>query len=426
MLTSLALIFLTGMLLGSLFTKLRLPGLLGMLIAGIVLGPFALDLIDGSILFLSADLRQLALMIILARAGLSLNLGDLRQVGRPAILLCFVPACFEIIGMVLLAPPIMGISILDAAILGSVVAAVSPAVVVPRMLRLMEQGYGTDKCIPQMIMAGASVDDVFIIVLFTSFTSLASGERISTMRLLEIPASILLGIIVGAVIGWLMSAFFNKVHMRDSAKVLILLSTAFLLVTVEKMLAATVPFSGLLAIMAVGIILLRFSPALASRLSSKLSKLWVAAEILLFVLVGATMDLGYAVSAGASAVVLLLLVLLFRMAGVLVCLLGTMLSRKERIFCMVAYAPKATVQAAIGGIPLAMGLPCGNLVLTVAVLSILVTAPLGAFGIDWLHARLLTHPLQNPALSVTLGSHSAGILSPSKEEGSDSIDDGRR
>lgn len=389
MLLSLAIIFLTGMMLGSLFTRLKLPALLGMLLTGILLGPYVLNLIDGSILSISADLRQLALVIILTRAGLSLNLDDLRKVGRPAMLMCFVPACFEIGGMVLLAPRILGISVLEAAIMGSVVAAVSPAVIVPRMIKLIETGYGTDKSIPQLIMAGASVDDVFVIVLFTSFTSLAGGGSITPFRFAEIPISIILGVVMGLLLGWLISLYFRKVHVRDSAKVIILLSQAFLLVAVEKRLEHVVPFSGLLAVMAVGIAMLRFYPVLARRLSVKFSKLWVAAEILLFVLVGATVDPGYAVAAGASAAVLLLLVLLFRMAGVFVCLLRTNLNRKERIFCMAAYVPKATVQAAIGGIPLAMGLPCGNIVLTVAVLSILITAPLGAFGVDLLYEKCL-------------------------------------
>lgn len=390
MLTSLAFIFLVGMGLGAIFTKLKLPSLIGMLITGWILGPYSLNLIDGSILSISTDLRQLALVIILTRAGLSLNLNDLKRIGRPAVLMCFVPACFEIFGMVLIAPKLMGITVLEAAVLGAVVAAVSPAVIVPRMLKLMENGYGRDKSIPQLIMAGASVDDVFVIVLFTSFAALANGGSISPFRILKIPVSIALGVIVGVLLGWLLSLFFRKVHIRDSAKVIILLSAAFLLMALEHRMEHIIPFSGLLAVMAIGIATLRFYPVLAERLSAKFSKLWVAAEILLFVLVGATVDIGYAASAGAKAVLLLVLVLFFRMAGVLVCLLQTKLNRKERLFCMVAYIPKATVQAAIGGIPLAMGLACGNLVLTIAVLSILVTAPLGAFGVDSLYKKCLS------------------------------------
>lgn len=393
MLTSLALIFLVGMSLGAIFTRLKLPSLLGMLITGILLGPYVLNLIDGSILGISTDLRQLALVIILTRAGLSLDINELKKVGRPAVLMCFVPACFEIAAMVILAPRILGITVLEAAIMGSVVAAVSPAVVVPRMLKLMEQGYGRDKSIPQLLMAGASVDDVFVIVLFTSFTSLAGGGSVSLLRFVGIPVSIALGIVAGALLGYLLTLRFKSFHMRDSAKVLILLSVSFLLVAAEKALEGMVPFSGLLAVMAVGIATLRLSPALAGRLSAKFSKLWVAAEILLFVLVGATVDLRFAINAGGKAVVLLLAVLVFRMAGVFFCLLRTKLTVKERAFCMVAYIPKATVQAAIGGIPLAMGLNCGNIVLTVAVLSILITAPLGAFGVDLTYKRWLSiHP----------------------------------
>ena len=392
MLTTLALVFLVGMLFGAIFRRLRLPNLLGMLLAGMLLGPYGLNLLDGSILSISADLRQLALVIILTRAGLSLDLNDLKRVGRPALLMCFVPACFEIAGTVLLAPWVMGISVLDAAILGSVIAAVSPAVVVPRMLKLIEEGYGKDKSIPQLIMAGASVDDVFVIVLFTSFTSLASGGEVSLLRLLEIPLAILLGIIAGVLLGRLLSGFFKKVDIPDSAEVIILLSTAFLLVAAEKQME---PFSGLLAVMAVGAAILRFHSELAARLSAQFSKLWLPAEILLFVLVGATVDLSYAAAAGVTALVLLLAVLLFRMAGVLVCLLGTELKGRERLFCMVAYIAKATVQAAIGGIPLALGLASGHLVLTVAVLSIIITAPLGALGIDLLYKKCLSRPVPN-------------------------------
>ena len=389
MLTSLALTLLLGMALAALFTRLKLPGLVGMLVAGMLLGPHALDWLEPSLLNISADLRQVALVIILTRAGLSLDLDDLRRVGRPALLMCFMPACFEIVGMVLLAPPLLGITVLEAAIMGAVVGAVSPAVVVPRMLQLMETGYGTDKSIPQLIMAGASADDVFVIVLFTTFTALAGGGTVSPLRVLEIPVSIVLGVAVGMVVGWGMARFFRRVHLRDSAKVVILLSLAFLLIALEGALARVIPFSGLLAVMAIGVAVLRFYPVLAGRLSAKFSKLWVAAEIVLFVLVGATVDIGYAVSAGAEAVLLLLLVLAFRMAGVLVCMAGSKLKARERLFCVVAYIPKATVQAAIGGIPLAMGLGCGNLVLTVAVLAILITAPLGALAMDITYKRWL-------------------------------------
>lgn len=389
MLTSLALIFLCGLLLGSIFQKIKLPPLLGMIITGIILGPHTLNLIDQSVLSISSDLRQIALIIILTRAGLNLDINSLKKVGRPAILMCFLPACFEIIGMVLLAPPLLGISILDALIMGTVVAAVSPAVIVPKMLKLIETGYGKDKSIPQMIMAGASVDDVFVIVLFTSFTGLAQGESFSPISLIQVPISIILGIGLGILIGILLGFFFKKVHMRDSIKVIIILSISFLLVTLENSLKGIVPISGLIAIMSIGISLQKIRSDASKRISTKFSKLWVAAELMLFVLVGATVDIKYAFSAGIMAILLIFGVLVFRMIGVLICLIKTKLNKKERIFCMIAYCPKATVQAAIGYIPLTMGLSCGNIVLTVAVLSILITAPLGAFFIELLYKRLL-------------------------------------
>lgn len=389
MLLSIALILLTGLLLGGLFSKIKLPSLLGMIIVGIVLGPHALNLIDESILNISADLRQIALVIILTRAGLSLDISDLKRVGRPAILMCFVPACVEIIGTVLLAPLLLGISTLEAAVMGSVLAAVSPAVIVPRMIRLMEEGYGVDKGIPQLILAGASVDDVFVIVIFTAFTSLASTGELSPVSILQIPVSIVLGIIVGVIVGMVLVKFFRIFHMRDSVKLLIILSFSFLLIELQNQLEGIVPFSGLLAIMSLGIVIKRKYDILAKRLSGKYNKLWVAAEIFLFVLVGATVDLKYAAVAGVSAVLLVMGALVFRMMGVALCLIKTDLSRKERLFCMVAYVPKATVQAAIGAIPLTMGLSCGQIVLTIAVLSILITAPFGAICIDNLYKKLL-------------------------------------
>lgn len=374
---------------GAVFRRLNLPQLLGMLLTGILLGPYALNLLDGSILSISADLRQIALIIILTRAGLNLDVEDLKKVGRAAVLMCFVPASFEILGMLALAPRILGISLLDAAIMGTVVAAVSPAVIVPKMLKLMEERYGTGESIPQLIMAGASVDDVFVIVLFTSFTGLAQGGTASALDLLRIPTSIVLGLAAGALCGLLLALAFRRIHMRDSAKVIIILSISFLLVTLEHSLSGALGFSGLLAVMGMGIALQRRRGEVAARLSAKYSKLWVAAELLLFVLVGATVDVGYALASGGAAVLLIFGVLVFRMAGVFLCLLGTSLDRRERLFCMIAYMPKATVQAAIGAIPLSMGLACGQIVLTVAVLSILITAPLGSFLIERTYKKLL-------------------------------------
>lgn len=391
MLLSIALILLSGLLLGGIFQKIRLPSLLGMMLVGMIFSPYALNMIDESILNISPDLRQIALVIILTRAGLSLDLADLKKVGRPAVLMCFVPACFEILGTILFAPVLLGITHLEAAIMGSVIAAISPAVIVPRMIRLMETGYGMDKCIPGLILAGASVDDVFVIIVFTAFTSLASTGDISAVSFLQIPISIILGIAVGIIVGTCLVMFFRHFHMRDSVKLLIILSFSFLLIELQNDLEGIIPISGLLAIMSLGIVIKQQYAVLAQRLSGKYGKLWVAAEIFLFVLVGATVDLQYAVSAGIYAVVLVLGALLFRMLGVALSLLRTDLNVKERIFCMLAYTPKATVQAAIGAIPLSMGLPCGQIVLTVAVVSILVTAPLGAICVDNLYPRLLNN-----------------------------------
>ncbi|MCU5873996.1 cation:proton antiporter [Clostridioides difficile] len=390
MLTSLALIFLLGMASGGIFKRIKIPSLLGMLLTGIILGPYVLNLIDNSILDISSDLRKIALIIILTRAGLSLDINDLKKVGRPAVLMCFIPATFEIIGMIVLAPKLLGVSILEAAVMGAVVGAVSPAIIVPKMLKLMEEGYGTEKSIPQMILAGTSIDDIFVIVMFTVFTGLAQGNSISAISFLQIPVSIILGVIAGAVIGLCLAVFFKKVHMRDSAKGVLLLSISFLMISLETALEGIVPFSGLLAVMSIGIFLQIKYRVVARRLSIKYSKLWVGAEILLFVLVGATVDISYAFKAGIGAVILIFGVLLFRMVGVFFCLIKTNLTIKERLFCMIGYIPKATVQAAIGGVPLAMGMASGQLILTLAVLAILITAPLGAFGIDVTYKKLLT------------------------------------
>ena len=389
MLISIALILLVGMFMGWLCKKIKLPGLLGMLFTGIILGPYVLNFIDDSILSISADLRKIALIIILTRAGLSLDIKDLKKVGRPAVLMCFIPACFETTGMVLLAPRILGISTLDAAIMGAVVAAVSPAVVVPKMIKLMEEGYGVKQGIPQLILAGASVDDVFVIVMFTAFTGLAQGEAVSLKSFVNVPLSVITGIFVGLAAGCLLAKFFEKVHIRDTSKVMILLSVSFILVTAEDYAADMIPFASLIGVMAAGISLQKKREVVAKRLSSKFNKLWVVSEIMLFVLVGAAVDIQYAVKAGIAPVFLIFSVLIFRMTGVFVCLLKTKLNIKERAFCMLAYMPKATVQAAIGGLPLAMGLSCGNIVLSVAVIAILITAPLGAFCIDMTYKRFL-------------------------------------
>lgn len=388
-LTSLALIFLVGLLLSSLMKKLKLPDLLGMLITGMLLGPYALNLLDPNLLSIAPDLRTLALVIILLRAGLSLDLNALKKVGRPALLMCFIPATLELMGTLIIAPLVFQISLLDAAILGTVLAAVSPAVIVPRMLKLMEEGYGTDKSIPQLIMAGASVDDIYVIVLFTSFTAMASGGTFNATSFLSIPLSIILGLFVGILLGFLLTKYFKSIHLRDSVKVIIMLSIAFLLIGLEEKLKTVIPFSGLIGIMALGAWLYKDYAPLANRLSNKFSKLWIAAQLLLFVLVGATVNLSYALKSTLPALIVVFVALLFRAIGVWLSLLGTPLTTKERLFCMIAYMPKATVQAAIGSIPLTMGLSCGPIILTVSVIAIILTAPLGSFGIDYTYKSLL-------------------------------------
>lgn len=389
MLTSLALIFLIGLLMGSVFNKLKLPSIMGMILTGIILSPNALNLLDESIIIISPDLRQLALVIILTRAGLSINIDDLKKVGRPALLMCFLPACFEILTVVIIVPKLLGVSILEAAIIGAVIAAASPAIIVPRMINLIDKKIGKENSIPQLIMAGASVDDIFVIVLFTSFTGLADGGNISAVDFMQIPILILMGIIFGVISGIILIKLFKRFHIRDSIKIIIILSISFLLIECESILEGVLPMSGLLAIMSMGIIFKQQYEVLAVRLSSKYNNLWVAVEVILFVLVGATVNLQHITSEGIMAIVVIVFAMIFRMLGVFICLLKTKLTINERLFCMIAYTPKATVQAAIGSIPLSMGLECGNLVLTVAVLAILITAPFGAIGIDKTYEKLL-------------------------------------
>ena len=389
MLLSISLILILGMFMGWICRKMKLPALLGMLITGIILGPYGLNLLDGSILGISAELRKIALIIILTGAGLGLDLSGLKKIGRPAVLMCFVPASFELLGMILLAPKLMGASVLESAVMGAVLAAVSPAVVVPRMVKLMDEGYGVKEGIPQLILAGASVDDVYVIVLFSTFVGMMQGEGASILKFVNIPVSIFFGIAIGLFLGVLLAYFFKKVHIRDTSKVLIILSISFLLVVIEDKLTTAITFSSLIAVMFIGIGLQKKREAVAKRLSVKYGKLWVAAEVFLFVLVGATVNIEYLGKIGAKAFVVIIGALIFRMFGVFVCLLGTGLKRKERLFAMVAYTPKATVQAAIGGIPLALGFACGDTVLTMAVLAIVLTAPLGAFAIDLSYKKLL-------------------------------------
>lgn len=396
MLTSLALVFLAGLALASICQRLKLPRIIGMLVGGILLGPCVLDLLDPSILGISADLRQMALVIILIKAGLSLNIEDLKKVGRPAVLMSFIPAAFEILAFVLIAPFVLHINRVEAAIMGAVLGAVSPAVVVPRMVQLMEEEYGTGKSIPQMILAGASLDDVFVIVLFSTFVSMGQGNSAQIMDFVNIPVSIVLGILLGAGVGFVLAWFFEYSHLhghtiRNSVKAIIVLGVSFLLLAVENWLEGIIPLSGLLAIMSMALVLAMKSVSnVTHRLQEKYGKLWLAAEVILFVLVGAAVDIRYTLQAGVGAVLMISIGLVFRCAGVYLCMLGTKLNWKERLYCMIAYLPKATVQAAIGSVPLALGLPCGNIVLSAAVLSILITAPLGAIGMDLTYKKLLS------------------------------------
>lgn len=395
MLTSLALIFLVGLAAAALCARIGLPRIIGMLLAGVLMGPYALSLLDPSILSISAELRRMALVIILIKAGLSLSIADLKRVGRPALLMSFLPALFELLAVVLLAPRIFGMTVPEAAVLGAVLSAVSPAVVVPRMVALIEEKRGTGKAIPQLILAGASLDDVFVIVLFSAFVAMTQGGQVGAASLFSIPVSIMLGILLGAATGALLSRFFEARYargsdIRSSIKVILLLGVAFLLLAVEDGLEGIVPVSGLLAIMSMALVLaMRSAPVVVDRLKAKFGKLWLAAEVILFVLVGAAVDIRYTLGAGPGAALLIALALVFRSIGVLLCLPGTPLNRRERLYCVIAYLPKATVQAAIGSVPLSLGLPCGSLVLSVSVLSILITAPLGAILMDLTRDRLL-------------------------------------
>lgn len=395
MLTSLALIFLVGLSAAAICGYLHLPRIIGMLFTGIILGPHVLGLLDDKILSISSELRQIALIIILLKAGLSLNLADLKKVGRPAVMMAFVPASFEICGYLLCAPMILGITRIESAIMGAVLAAVSPAVVVPRMVQLMENRYGTEKSIPQMILAGASCDDIFVIVLFSTFAGMAQGGTADFTQFLNVPVSIVLGILLGAAVGYLLSLFFETAYakehyVRNSMKVIVVLGLSFLLMAVETWAKPYVSVSGLLAVVSMACVLKMKCPkSVSGRLSEKFGKLWIAAEVVLFVMVGAAVDIRYTATAGGAAVVMILLALIFRTAGVCVCMAGTALNKKERLFTVIAYLPKATVQAAIGSVPMAMGLSCGQIVLSVAVLAILITAPLGAIGMDVTYRRLL-------------------------------------
>ena len=395
MLLSLAIIFLVGLSAATVFQKIGLPRIIGMLAVGITASPYVLDLLDPSILGISSELRQIALIIILIKAGLSLNLSDLKKVGRPAVMMSFVPACFEIVGYLCFAPILLGISRIESAVMGAVLSAVSPAVVVPRMVKLIEEKRGTEKSIPQMILAGASCDDIFVIVLFSTFVTIAQGGSAHIMDFLNIPVSIVLGVLLGTLTGFAVYFLFEKSYqrkqkIRNSTKVIILLASAFLLMSVETALKEHLAVSGLLAVVAMACVMkIKSVKSVSERLSQKFGKLWIAAEILLFVLVGAAVDVRYTLTAGLPAVAMIFIALAFRAVGVAVCMIGTELTLKEKLFCVIAYLPKATVQAAIGSVPLSLGLPCGKIVLSIAVLAILITAPLGAIGIDMTSQKVL-------------------------------------
>lgn len=399
MLTSLAFIFLVGLSLAAICQALKLPRIIGMLITGILLGPYVLNVLDPSILSISSELRQIALIIILLKAGLSLNLADLKKVGRPAIMMACIPATFEILAYFLLAPYFLGINRLEAAVMGAVMGAVSPAVVVPRMVQLMDEKYGTAKSIPQMILAGASCDDIYVIVLFSTFSTMAQGGSAHLKDFINIPVSIILGIVLGSMAGYLLSLFFETAYthshmVRNSMKVIVVMGVAFLLMSIETWLKPVVSVSGLLAVVSMACVLkLKCTASVSARLSQKFGKLWLAAEVLLFVLVGASVDIRYTLKAGPAALAMIFAALLIRTLGVSLCVTGTNLTWRERLFCSIAYLPKATVQAAIGSVPMAMGLSCGQIVLSVAVLGILITAPLGAIGMDCSYKKLLSREI---------------------------------
>ena len=395
MLTSIAIILLMGLLLGKIFNVFKLPSLLGYILTGVIISPYALNIVDESLLNIASQIRQIALVVILTRAGLLLNIKELKKVGRPAILMCFLPACFEILSVIIIGPVLFGITRVEAAIVGSVIAAVSPAVIVPRMIKLIEERYGQEHAIPQLILAGASVDDVFVIVIFTAMTALEAAGDFSLISFTKIPISILTGIFVGGVVGYGLVLFFKRKHIRDTTKVLIIISISFLLLEFENKINDIIPMSGLLAIMSLGVVVKNKYEALAIRIQIKYNKLWLGAEIMLFVLVGVTVNLKYVMDAGILTIILILFALASRMIGVFVCLIKTNFSFKEKFFCMIAYTPKATVQAGIGAVPLAMGLNCGQIVLTIAVMSIIITAPFGAIAIDNLYAKLLRNCGEN-------------------------------
>jgi NhaP-type Na+/H+ or K+/H+ antiporter len=380
---------LVGLSVSYIFKLLKIPSILGYMITGIILGPYVLNLIAPEILNISADLRTIALVVILLRAGLSLNIKDLKQIGITGVLMAFIPASFEIVGVVIFAPILLGLSLIDSLILGTILGAVSPAIIVPKMLKLMESKEGTKKSIPQLILAGASMDDIYCLVLFASAISLAQNHTLNFATFVHLPESIIFGIGLGIGLGFIFNYLFRKIHMRDTLKVIIVLTTAILLTVFEDYIKKYVGFSSLLAVIALGITLLTLYPKLASRMVRKYEKIWLVAEILLFVLVGAAVNILTIKEVGLNAIILILIILLFRTLGVIFATLPSKLKFKEKVFVVFAYLPKATVQASIGAIPLEMGFASGGVMLSVSVLAILITATLGSFLIDITHKTLL-------------------------------------
>ena len=389
MLFSFAMMILVSVVFAMIMRKVGLPNLLGYLLTGIILGPFVFNVIDTTTFQISSDIRQIALMIILMRAGLNLQISDLKKVGSSALLMCFVPASFEILGLMILAPIFLHLDLLNAAILGTVLAAVSPAVVVPLMLRLMDEGYGTKEGIPQLIMAGASMDDVYVIVLFTSLLTLAKSGEFNALSLLRIPTSILFGIVSGIVLGYVLCKLYRLLKLPTGIELASMFAIGMVLITIERIMTGMIGFSGLLAIMALTATIRHIKPEMADKYSAVLAKLWQPAEIFLFALVGASVRIDYALSFGPVVLVVIILALVFRILGVYLSIMKTKFNMKERIFTMGAYLPKATVQAAIGGLTLEAGLASGELILTAAVTAILFTAPLGAIFISLTYRNFL-------------------------------------
>lgn len=394
---SLAFIVLIGLLADSLFRRMRLPGLVGMLIVGVLVGPHALNILRPDMMAVSGDFRKIALIVILLRAGLELRRDTLHRVGPYALSMSAIPALFEIAAITLLAPGLLGLSWLEAAILGSILGAVSPAVVVPLMIGFMERGKGAEKGIPTLILGASAIDDVFVIVIFTVLLGMSGGGPINwTGQILSIPVSIVLGILSGLIIGYLLYRLYDRYDFKPPRRTIILMGVAIVLTWLEEVLHGIVPVSALIGVMAIGFMLLEKQEAIAHIISSKLKRLWVFAELLLFVLVGAQVNVEVAWKAGLAGAILILAGLAARSVGTWISLAGSGLDPREKIFAVVSYIPKATVQAAIGAIPLATGLPGGEIILAVAVLSILLTAPTGAIGIKILGERILAESKRSP------------------------------